>query len=591
MNDRMLRTTFAAIVALIALVSCPLPTATVSGDGTAVPPEEPAAVAPTLVNDAERGLVVYVSETGQRFDVVSEESDGSPAVCVEAFALAPAPPDAAGPADRGIVFGRRADGLAGIWIIRADGTVTGAGLEDGDVTTSTLPGALERNGYVGTRFGWTYHVTGWATDGTRTIAVGYAENELGFRHGPWNVEPGTTLGVYWTIRRRPGDPRVFVSRARIIGTLDFHRPPHDRWPPGLPWHARRRFLDLKLFLRGLFDAYLTMVDDDGASWDAALQLFVVKGTDQDGQRATATIDPYGRIGITPDVVTDTPDLSVVALEAPGEPVRIQDAWPLGATIANLGGVDIADAVVSFRLSDDATFDASDPSIGEAATGPILAGASVEVSCPTTVSISQPGTHWVFALVDPSNTLAEIDENNNRLGAPVPVRYPRLIIDTYPATTGPSSVRTFLSLFDSAGDPTLDTNPTLWNNDIPPWSVDHAVAIAEADSGNTLDDRYARIDYDRPSQGLAPGVYYVRARAPLSTLSGPYAIRVLLAPDEDYAGRQFSSYNTADTPYEVDNNPTSGGVPTRPVVIAAGASTGLNRYISPGDVDWFTITLP
>ncbi len=591
MNDRMLRTTFAAIVAVIALVSCPLPTATVSGDGTAVPPEEPAAVAPTLELDPARGLVVYVSETGQRFDVVSEEPDGSPAVCVEAFALAPAPIDTGGPSDRGIVFGRRADGLAGIWIIRADGTVTGAGLEDGDVTTSTLPGALERNGCVGTRFGWTYHVTGWATDGTRTIAVGYAENELGFRYGPWSVEPMTTLGVYWTIRRRPGDSRVFVSRARIIGTFDFSRPPRDRWPLGLPWHARRRFQDLKFFLRGLFDAYLTMVDDDGASWDAALQLFVVKGTDQDGQRATATIDLNGRIGITPDGVTDKPDLSVVALESPGEPVRIQDAWPLGATIGNLGSIDVANAVVSFRLSGDATLDASDPSIGEAATGPILAGASVTVSCPTTVSISQPGTHWVFAVADPANALVETNEDNNRLGAPVPVRYPRLIIDTYPATTGPSSVYTFLSLFDSAGDPTLDTNPTLWNNDTPPWSVDHAVAIAEADSGNTLDARYARIDYDRPSQGLAPGVYYVRARARLSTLSGPYAIRVLLAPDEDYAGWQFGSYNIEDTTYEVDNNPTSGGVPTRPVVLGFGREGRLNRYLTAGDVDWFVLTLP
>ena len=42
---------------------------------------------------------------------------------------------------------------------------------------------------------------------------------------------------------------------------------------------------------------------------------------------------------------------------------------------------------------------------------------------------------------------------------------------------------------------------------------------------------------------------------------------------------------------MDNNPTSGGVPNRPVVLAADAGTGLNRYISAGDVDWFTITLP
>ena len=114
-------------------------------------PREPAAVAPTLELDPARGLVVYVSETGQRFDVVSEEPDGSPAVCVEAFALAPAPPDALGPADRGIVFGRRADGLAGIWIIRADGTVTGFRVKLLDDQGASAEGAEGIQAFLGKR--------------------------------------------------------------------------------------------------------------------------------------------------------------------------------------------------------------------------------------------------------------------------------------------------------------------------------------------------------------------------------------------------------------------------------------------------------
>lgn len=593
MSVRAFRTVFIALAAAIALVSCPMPTTTRSGDGPGTPPEEPVATTPTLENDSQRGLVVYVSETGRRFDVVSEEPDGSTSACVEAFGLAPAPSnaeDTAAPADRGIVFGRRSDGTAGIWVIHPDGTVTGAGLEDAESLSSRLPGCPDRDGFVDGRFGWTYHVTGWATDGTRTIAVGYVENELGFHRGPWSVEPGTTLGVYWWILRRPRDHRVVVSRARVIGILGFdgHRPPRDRWHPE---HERRRLRGLRQFLAGLYDAYFTIVDDDGARWDAALQVFVVKGTDQDDQRATATIDSRNRITITPDASTDEPDLSISAVSAPGEPVRIQDSWPLGATVANLGAADIMNALVSFRLSDNGILDATDPSIGEASTGPILAGASVEVDCPTAVSIDNPGTHWVFAVVDPANAVAELNEDNNRLGVPVPVRYPRLIIDTYPPYDGPGSVKTFLSLFDSAGDPTHDVNPTLWNDDTDPWSVDGAVAIAEASTGNYLDGRYARIDYDRPLEGLAPGTYYVRARARLSTLSGPYAIRVLLAPDEDYTGWQFGSYNTTDTPYEVDNNPASGGVPNRPVSITADASTGLNRYLTAGDVDWFVLVLP
>ncbi len=133
------------------------------------------------------------------------------------------------------------------------------------------------------------------------IVTGYAENERGFKRGPLTVEPGTTVGVYWRVWRRSHSSHVMVSPARIIGTLDPDRPwpPRHRWPRWMDWHARMRLIDLKLFLRGWYDAYLTMVDEDATSWDETRQLFVVGGYDQDDQPADAAIDRKGVVAITP----------------------------------------------------------------------------------------------------------------------------------------------------------------------------------------------------------------------------------------------------------------------------------------------------
>jgi len=167
----------------------------------------------------------------------------------------------------------------------------------------------------------------------------------------------------------------------------------------------------------------------------------------------------------------------------------------------------------------------------------------------------------------------------------PVIYPRLIIDTYPATTGPGSVNTFITLFDSSGDPTVDINPTLWNNNTSPYTVDASLATAEDNDGNIAFSGYAQVDY---SGGLPAGTYYIRVRGAVSTGNGPYAIRVLLEPDESYASWWFTSYNYPDD-YEDDDTPKSGGVPENPVRIEVGGK--INRYITANDVDWFVITLP
>ena len=87
----------------------------------------------------------------------------------------------------------------------------------------------------------------------------------------------------------------------------------------------------------------------------------------------------------------------------------------------------------------------------------------------------------------------------------PEPYDRVIIDTYQPTGGPTTVDTKLSLFDSSG------NVTATDND-----------------GNPTQTDYARID----SFGqLLPGTWYIRVEGETGTDTGPYAIRVLLAPDD------------------------------------------------------------
>ena len=143
----------------------------------------------------------------------------------------------------------------------------------------------------------------------------------------------------------------------------------------------------------------------------------------------------------------------------------------------------------------------------------------------------------------------------------PKPYNRVIIDTYPPTAGPGGVNTKLSLFDSSGN-----------------------LVAADSDGNPTQTDFARID----SAGqLLPGTWYIKVEGETGMEPGPYAIRVLLDPDETYGPWQFGSYNNPDS-YESDNA-SVGNVPSNPIPITVDGK--LNRYLTPGDLDWFTLTLP
>jgi hypothetical protein len=174
-------------------------------------------------------------------------------------------------------------------------------------------------------------------------------------------------------------------------------------------------------------------------------------------------------------------------------------------------------------------------------------------------------------------LSSCDGAGPSLGAP-PTTYNEVIIETYQVIAGnpASNVDTVVTLFGAGGDTTTDL-PDLWN-------ATETGAIDE-NGGRSV---YGKIDY---TGGLTSGTYYIRVRSPLSTHSGSYAIRVLTAPAALDATWQFGATNDLDSPYEPDNTPLQGGVPTNPATLALGMGGQLNRWLDAGDVDWFKLVLP
>ena len=577
------------------LASCPMPSGlssqlepTASGAQKTPPPVG----IPTIETDAARDQAVFIDEKGTRVDIIGVEADGSIVRCAEAYSATVLEEEAASKsmspgAARCIVIGRRPDGQAGAWVILSDNSIVPAFSEAEGKETSRLPDCYDRDEGFRAGMGWTYYVTGKASDGRLMIVAGYAKNERGFRHGRWTVEPGTTIGVYWKVLKMPRRPWYSVSRARVIGTLDPEKPAprSDGHSHGVDPRTRGKLAQLKLFLLDYFKTYLVMTDQDGTAYDAARALFTVNGTDQDGQQAVATIDKKDTITITPVVVTDNPDLTVTAVQAPAAPVSAADTWALGATVTNAGTGDAPATKVTFYLSGDNVF-GSDTVIGSSDVPALAVAAAATVTYSTAYSIPGPGTYWIFAVVDPDNTILESSEDNNRASTAVAVMYPRLVIDTYRwSRSGFGTTNTYISLFGASGDPSLETGVDLWAPD--------PEAIAEDDDSNPTFANLARINY---TTGLAPGTYYIRVRGAVSTDNGAYAIRALTStnPDPYPDSAFFTATNQAEldaggNPYETDDNPPSGGIPAQPVSLVDNVP--LNRYLESGDIDWFVLVLP
>jgi hypothetical protein len=606
---------FLALIGLsILLYSCPMaPVAGVSSgggassDGAPSGGSQPASLTPSIKTDAARNQAVYVDEKGTSIDITAQEPDGTVVPATQGVGLAllsdaGAGARTAGSQDgdqpRALVIGMRADGRAGAWVVLKNGTVLPAADDSSGHGTSLLPDCDDRDHGLRGWFGWKYLVTGISSDGL--MIVGNATNEKGFRFGMVKIDPGTTVGVYWRVRKISHRPHVIIEGARVIGTLDTKPPKkghRSRWLDAL---RLSRLPGLQLFFLNYFSAYL--VSADAVSKDSTGTLYIVTGTDQDGNDATAAIDAFNRIVITPTTPpVGQADLKVTSVQVPSTAQTTAATWTLAATVTNSGTADAGATTLLYQVSTSNVLDSSATTIGTSAIPALAVGASYTDTFSTSFSISQPGTHWIYVTADSTNAVAESNESNNTSSASVPIIYGLVVIDTYYPKAGAqvSAVDTWLSLFGASADTTVNA-PNIWNNDTPPYTTETSAIAENGSLGN-----YGRITY---SGGLAPGTYYIRVRGVQSVMNGAYAIRVLSTAADSPSGSSWPWYFTATNPtdanpaggsYEVDDNPLQGGVPTNPVTISLGGK--LNRWLTagkitaatpvPGDVDWFKLVLP
>jgi hypothetical protein len=197
-----------------------------------------------------------------------------------------------------IIIGTRQDGNPGVWAY-SSGKMQGVIDEDSGTLSCVLPPSAENNGTFRGPWGWVYHVMGISKDGK--IIIGYAENKKGFSQGKLQIDPGTTIGVYWRVSRHPVRPYLLASRAHIIGTLDLSKlkGSHGEFQRWANWIMKHILDQLKLFFLNYYTSYLIMVDKNGVNFDSNNNDYTVSGTDQDNNPAIATIDAKGNITITP----------------------------------------------------------------------------------------------------------------------------------------------------------------------------------------------------------------------------------------------------------------------------------------------------
>jgi hypothetical protein len=302
------------VLLVLFLVSCPAPVGVRNGPAPASS-NAPGGASFSIMVDASRGQAVLVTPNGSAVDIAAVTGDGSTVRASDAIGVAVVQ-DADGSRSlsggrQAVIVGTRNDGRPGAWHY-SGGRMQPVVDEDSGSPTSLLPESGDRDGKLRGAFGWTYHVQGISEDGK--LIAGYAENKNGFSWGRFQIDPGTTIGVYWRASRHTNDSFLHVSRAHIIGTLDLTKlqtapPPVRHWAR---W-AMKHFLDhLKWFFLNYLSSYLVMVDLNGVHFDGSNNVYLVSGTDQNDNPAIASIGQDGSITITPQQSTPGVTISTIA---------------------------------------------------------------------------------------------------------------------------------------------------------------------------------------------------------------------------------------------------------------------------------------
>ena len=465
------------------LLSCPMPQ---SPDLPELPDQQidgSGIYSLSVETDSSRNQGVYINEKGVRIDIYSEE-EGIVVNCVEAIDIAVLDRQNTDIANRSIsggtwvkaiVIGRRGDGKPGAWEIHGDDSIHPLWNEDIGRKSSLLSESYDRDGGVRGLFGWVYTplviVQGREEE---MIIVGLAVNERGFRHRHWGIEQGTTVAVYWKVRKSPHGRFHIVSPARVIGTPKvpdhpFSNNPRKDFLQGL-WS--RILSSLRLFFLHWFESYFIAVyknEDTGeyvVYYDSDKDVYVIRGTDQDEQEAIATIDKDGRIVIEPVDSGESIDLSPGAMTFTGDKVADGSSLDITLQISNSGSGTVSGGFsVNFYLSEDTTFaTASDTALEPKTVNSVITG-NTTINFSTALLIPEiliTNYAYIYAVVDSGYDVAEIDEANNQSAVgqaayvlvyddeTAPGSYD-IIIETFPPT-GSETTYTYtdLVLYDSGG---------------------------------------------------------------------------------------------------------------------------------------------
>ncbi len=319
---------------VLLLFACPLMNTSQTSPGGAQHPLVPGGsntAGLTVQTDAIRNQGILVTGSGLKLDITTVVDDGTTVNCVDAVGVAPVADSSGGKglssSSVAVVIGARNDGNPGAWVYSSN-KIQGVIDEDSGQVTSRLPEAGDQNGVFRGAFGWVYHVVGVSEDGK--IIIGYAENKKGINRGIVQIDPGTTIGVYWRVSRHPIRPFFMVTRAHIIGTLDLSKiKAANKRIQHLIDVALRHALDqLKFLLIDYLSSYLIMVDK--VHFDSVNNVYLVSGTDQDDQPAVATIDQKGGITIAETPSNTSPTFYVAG--SYNSPSNIACYWNNGTKV-------------------------------------------------------------------------------------------------------------------------------------------------------------------------------------------------------------------------------------------------------------------
>lgn len=121
---------------------------------------------------------------------------------------------------------------------------------------------------------------------------------------------------------------------------------------------------------------------------------------------------------TPTPTPSTPDFSITDFSISPDLLVVGETFNVSAMLHNIGGVGVTGVVVRLENHDPGGSCADAGTVLHEQTLDLAAGASVAANFP--VQINTPWRHLLCVEVDPGNTIAESDEDNNAEGLEVPV---------------------------------------------------------------------------------------------------------------------------------------------------------------------------